>query len=389
MVTRRLVRYFCRALIILSTAVAGYYYLSRETLEEQLATLTRLTSFSTHNETEINEANSSQRPVVLIWDSFYGIPVNPFFTQEMADKCVHRCIFTRDRFMAPRSAAIVFHNRDFNSKQIPRRQSEKQIWVLFGMESPVYTPKESVALNGLINWTVTYRRDADVPFPYKHRLVRLSRNNTVERAPNVTKDRMAAWFVSHCNAHSGRQRFVKHLQKVIDVDIYGACGKHKCTPSRSPACYQMLAKKYYFYLSLENSLCRDYVTEKFYNVLAYDVVPVVMGYANYSAFSPPGSFIDALSFDSPQDLGKYLWNTVHVWKNYSSHFDWKRRYKAVREMHQAACGLCEKIYRNNSSPKVYTDIRKWWFDDGDCWTWKPNVRKSFREKNGTENQSRQ
>jgi hypothetical protein len=31
-------------------------------------------------------------------------------------------------------------------------------------------------------------------------------------------------------------------------------------------------------LSLENSLCDDYITEKFFNVLQnYDTVPVVMG----------------------------------------------------------------------------------------------------------------
>ena len=34
---------------------------------------------------------------------------------------------------------------------------------------------------------------------------------------------------------------------------------------------------YKFYLALENSICRDYITEKFYKVLPYSVIPVVRG----------------------------------------------------------------------------------------------------------------
>ena len=42
---------------------------------------------------------------------------------------------------------------------------------------------------------------------------------------------------------------------------------------------------YYFYLAFENSLCDEYITEKFFRTLNYNTVPVVMGGPRYIYFS--------------------------------------------------------------------------------------------------------
>lgn len=60
----------------------------------------------------------------------------------------------------------------------------------------------------------------------------------------------------------------------------------------------MLERDYKFYLSFENSICRDYVTEKFYNALLFKTVPIVYGGANYSAVAPKGSYINVRDFPS-------------------------------------------------------------------------------------------
>ena len=70
--------------------------------------------------------------------------------------------------------------------------------------------------------------------------------------------------------------------------------------------------KFYFYLAFENSICKDYVTEKFFRGLQVipsmhwtslekidfqaPVVPVVLGGANYSAIAPNHSFIHVDDF---------------------------------------------------------------------------------------------
>lgn len=78
------------------------------------------------------------------------------------------------------------------------------------------------------------------------------------------KTKIAVWFVSNCRSKSGREKYVEELKKYIDVDIYGQCGNKHC--AKDEDCFRTIVEpNYYFYLSFENSLCEDYVTEKFYN----------------------------------------------------------------------------------------------------------------------------
>ncbi len=42
-------------------------------------------------------------------------------------------------------------------------------------------------------------------------------------------------------------------------------------------CQSRIQKDYKFYLAFENSLCKHYVTEKFWERIPYDMVPIVMG----------------------------------------------------------------------------------------------------------------
>ena len=54
---------------------------------------------------------------------------------------------------------------------------------------------------------------------------------------------IAAWFVSNCYTHSGRDDFTRELKKYIAVDIYGACGDLKCQDEKGD-CMVMINSTY-------------------------------------------------------------------------------------------------------------------------------------------------
>ena len=82
----------------------------------------------------------------------------------------------------------------------------------------------------------------------------------------------------------------------IDIDIYGgnSCSKLKCSGN----CMDMVNTTYKFYLSFENSLCKDYITEKFWKVLPYNVIPIVLNGVDMSTLAPYHSYIDIKDFPS-------------------------------------------------------------------------------------------
>ena len=112
--------------------------------------------------------------------------------------------------------------------------------------------------------------------------------------------------------NSGVEMFcnlVKSLQNYMPVDIYGHCGTYKCPEDMD--CFHRISDNYKFYISFENSLCKDYVTEKFFQAMSHDILPIVYGGADYSEIAPPKSYINVLpEYENPKDLASFL--TVRI-----------------------------------------------------------------------------
>ncbi|CAH8667718.1 unnamed protein product [Heterobilharzia americana] len=160
--------------------------------------------------------------------------------------------------------------------------------------------KISDELKAEVNHAITYRTDSSIYVLY-HNYLPLNRSHgpdTKYPLPSYNyasgKTKMAAWFVTKCNSRSPRNAYAKELSRYIEVDIYGKCGTKYLPRSSAADCFKLLEKDYKFYLSFENSLCPDYITEKvFRNAYFHNVIPIVMGASieEYKRVSPPHSFI--------------------------------------------------------------------------------------------------
>ncbi|XP_032785857.2 alpha-(1,3)-fucosyltransferase C isoform X2 [Daphnia magna] len=331
----------------------------------------------------------SGKQLILLWTKFFesddfhiGLGSKPFMQCKTSGCCV-----TNNRNFFDTSAAIIFHIRDLDLKDMPPHRSANQRWIFFLQESPHHTPNILYDLNNIFNWTMTYRTDSDIymPYPVLEPTAGSSFefqiwNKTFE--PDVLKDqirqkkKLAAWFVSNCFTQSGREKYASELQKYVHVDVYGKCGPLVC--ANHLQCYQMLEQQYKFYLSFENSICRDYVTEKFYNALLFNVVPVVYGGANYNAVAPKGSYIDVRDFTSVRHLAQYLKFLDKNDSAYLRYFDWRKTpsgISALPRFIQGWCTLCSMLNNTSLPLKSYSNIHSWWFEKGHCENDRTNIHK--------------
>ncbi|XP_042889422.1 alpha-(1,3)-fucosyltransferase C-like isoform X2 [Penaeus japonicus] len=309
---------------------------------------------------------------ILVWNDMYGkyhygfgLGREPFVR---AGCRVDRCFLTADRSRFPLESldALVWHFRS-GDLSLPEFRSPHTRYVFRMQESPVFLYSSLHPYNGLFNWTFTYRLDSDFPSP--HGFVLNKRAHPIDAASAVgNKTKLIAWFVSNCHSESGRESLVRTLQQYVEVDIYGKCGSLKCQRSQQRECYRMLERDYKFYLAFENSLCADYVTEKFFDVLQYYIVPIVWGSADYATQGPRHSYIDARDFSSVKSLARYLMYLDSNDTAYMEYFSWKSDQHLATGWAASVrpwCDLCERLHAE-ASTKIYEDLLGWFVNGSSC-----------------------
>ncbi|KAL2086833.1 hypothetical protein ACEWY4_017892 [Coilia grayii] len=120
----------------------------------------------------------------------------------------------------------------------------------------------------------------------------------------------------------------------------------------------------YFYLSFENSIFQDYITEKLWeNAFSGGAVPVVLGppRKNYEAMIPKDSFIHVDDFSSIEELGEFLKKLAGDKERYATYFNWKLNYTVMTSSNwlvEPPCQICTKL-TTLQTPKVYRDLQAW------------------------------
>lgn len=277
------------------------------------------------------------------------------------------CIFTRDSNMMPIEDfdAILFHEpQEYSNRKPPKKRNFFQKYIYFNHESPVRFP---IVFKGeFYNLTITYRQDADIYFPYarvEKRKNELSLNQTLLSEQIINKTKLIAWVVSNCgsNGVQYRKKLYEELNKHIHVDVFGKCGNLTCPGRMSSECYQMIDNEYKFYLSFENSYCRDYLTEKTFNILNMtNIIPIVFGFNDYKHLVPPNSVINVDDFKTARDLADYLLFLDKNLEEYMRYMEWKKYYwinnDLVKEM---CCNMCKKLHE---------PLQQVWYKSMETWS---------------------
>ncbi|XP_069789137.1 alpha-(1,3)-fucosyltransferase 7 [Narcine bancroftii] len=298
--------------------------------------------------------------VVLVWNW-------PFLPKSTAGAnvcwdlyAIQNCILTCNRSMFDRANVVAFHHREIqiNISNLPREtRPPNQKWLWVSLESPSNT-KGIRQLNGLFNWTMTYRRDSDIFIPYGS----LTKVNQHTNFSIPKKSFLSTWVISNYHKNSWRAKVHFNLSKYMKIDVYGKSVKKYLNK------IHLLPRisKYAFYLAFENSVHKDYITEKLWrNSFMAGSVPVVLGppRANYEEFVPADSFIHVNDFPSEQELACFL---KDLWQNrtrYEQYFNWRKQYtvKMHTDWTERFCTICTKFHSLPQS-KIYNNLHDWFHD---------------------------
>jgi len=318
-----------------------------------------------------------------------------------------RCRVTSDQSLLSQAKAVVVSLEDVNRwpwSWLPAYNPDRasQVWLALWREAPWFfyatttfnSPGSFASLDGIFNYTASYRDDADFDssylrspsqetkchwkkLPIHESHDEFSKNKSFdEESPRFEitnqeasllagKEDLVIWIVSHCTTVSGRERYAEQMQSTIPVTIMGLCGDQGQDQS---AWSHVPGHK--FYLSFENSLCDNYITEKFFRVLRdFNTVPVVLGprKEDYLAVAPPNSFIHVSDFSSPTDLAKYLLYLDSNPSEYLKYLAWKTTHK-LECLQTWACDLCSSIQKKKQKERRTINNFLTLWDNKTCYT---------------------
>uniref|UniRef100_A0A0N4ZA47 Fucosyltransferase n=1 Tax=Parastrongyloides trichosuri TaxID=131310 RepID=A0A0N4ZA47_PARTI len=276
---------------------------------------------------------------------------------------------------------LLFKELKANEKHIPKFRDPKQLFfrillnLLFN-----HRKKEGYQWRhkNFFNMTYTYSTKSDIQKTYFGKWTQEPINDKfkkyyrlVTKIPTINdlkkKKKHIVWTVSDCETASQREVAVKLLRKYIPVNQYGTCNNRFLKYNSFSSKFRKVYENHYFYLALENSDCKDYVTEKYFSRVYYNSIPIVGFRKHYEHIAPKNSFIAMDDFESPKAMAKYLLYLIKNKKEYLKYFAYRKDGWKIFDIDNATdnfCSLCAKLVEMKKSGelknyhKVYYDARE-------------------------------
>lgn len=309
--------------------------------------------------------SSPSKLEILLWNGFFTERTWLFQNAtEPFEKCsapsARRCTITGSRERIKNAAAVVVHSRN-DLDDLPAEHPASQKYVFFAAESPEHLDEDVMRKFSKIkfDWLSTYRLDSDVPAPYGWLFPRSKSSPILAELPGTkpfeSRNKTALWVVSNCVTNDDREDVVGALQEEgLDVDIIGKCGSDDPCGRGDTKCNVELMNQYKFVFAFENSRCKGYITEKFWEAMQSAAVPVVFGApkSDYSAQAPNGSFVyisDYVVNGSYSKAASFLNNLAGSPQRLRDYKSWQSKYDVGQQKFDAQsfspfwCDLCARL----------------------------------------------
>lgn len=241
--------------------------------------------------------NNTENPTIIFWKQDHNDI--PLYNHIKCEKLICDIYWTNGRLMLPPNSegAYLFYGSltNFDNMPLPRNPL-KVIWAFQHEESPknvMYYMHEKT-LN-LFNYSSTFSRHSDVPFPLHYmislKLITSTKYYVKTEAKNRALKEISPilYIQTSCVAPTQRDEYVKELMKYQRIDSYGACLNNKPLPDHLQKIndnyinnlydesFLKFMARYKFVLAIENGVCDDYVSEKFWRAIHVGVVPIYFG----------------------------------------------------------------------------------------------------------------
>ncbi|XP_075265434.1 4-galactosyl-N-acetylglucosaminide 3-alpha-L-fucosyltransferase 9-like [Convolutriloba macropyga] len=263
------------------------------------------------------------------------------------------------------------------------KRDPKQIWIARGMEASI----NPVDYNGngdfqsWFNFSAALSPKATFRDSY---IGVMEKRNPIEEMSQIEKeydwfekDKDVCWMVSNCHSYSGRfdmaSEIINHLPGNVNVHMWGTAFT-RCMPkvnktkvidhgftTRKTVEYEVELSKCKFYFAFENSICSDYITEKFSNPLALYAIPVVNGWRESYEQILPGSFIHVADFENNSRVAEHLSHLLGNKDEFFAYHKWRLTHEVIKEDRAEMynflhCRVCEKVYETREANKYSTQV---------------------------------
>lgn len=335
--------------------------------------LTILWNYTAHD----HVGSSSPNPTILWWTKgFPGTMETKYCSANI--KCD---VFSTDNAtVLHRVDAYLFYGSNIVLDKLPLpRKSKHIIWGLYHEESPRNMEElMNENLLNLFNLSSTYSRYSDVPYPLQYLESIEDIVSTKYFVPTAEKNKLlneispVIYLQSDCETSTERDVYVEQLMKFINIDSYGECLKNKVMPKKFQEDYLNnlnedeflnFVARYKFVVAIENGVCEDYITEKFWRAIKVGTIPIYLGSPTIKDWFPNNkSAILLHDYPTPEVMSRHLNELLKDDDLYESYLEHKikgviknkklseefrlRPYQndSLNVIHQFECLVCKKLH---------------------------------------------